>query len=393
MTVTMPYITGIAMSPFGKSRRTLSQLTEAVVARALADARVAPGDVDLVVFANAVGGLLLGQEMIRGQVFLRDTGLLGTPIVNVENACASGASALAVGAMAIGSESARTVLVVGAEKLAVADKGAAFAAIGSARDVTRTTGEDSDGRSPFMDIYAREAREYARLSGATSSDFALVSVKNRRHGALNPDAQFRSEVTADEVASSRMIVEPLRLLMCSPISDGAAAVVLSAGPDAHALRLRAVSLVSGTERSAGQDDSAAASASARAAAAAYEQADIGPEDVDVVELHDAVAPAELMAYEDLGLAKQGAGPELIRSGATALGGRLPVNPSGGLLARGHPIGATGCAQIVELATQLRHDGGGRQVGRTRVALAHNVGGWLGQDGAAAAVTIIAREAR
>ena len=389
MTVAVPYIRGIAMTRFGKSGQTLSQLTEAAVASALADARVTRDDVDLVVFSNAVGGLLLGQEMIRGQVALRGTGLLGTPIINVENACASGASALAVGAMAIGSDSARTVLVIGTEKLAVPDKAATFAAIGSARDMTRTAGSDGDGRSPFMDIYAREARDYAKVSGATDDDFAAVSVKNRRHGALNPDAQFRSEVTAAEVLSSRMIVEPLRLLMCSPISDGAAAIVLSADPDGHALRLRTVSLVSGTDRSAAQTSSA----SARAAALAYERADIGPEDIDVVELHDAVAPAELMAYEDLGLAGPGAGPDLIRSGATSLGGRLPVNPSGGLLARGHPIGATGCGQVVELAGQLRRASGARQVENARVALAHNVGGWLGEDGAAAAVTIISREAR
>lgn len=378
------------MTKFGRTNKSLNQLTEEAVSEAIADAQVTVDDIDLVVFANAVGGLLQGQEMIRGQVALRNTGLLGKPVFNVENACASGSSAVALARMAIRSAAARTVLVIGAEKLAVADKRAVFAAIGSARDVRCADADDPDsGRSPFMDIYAKESLEYSKLSGATSEDFAAVSVKNRSHGALNPNAQFASTITVAEVMNSRVIVDPLRLLMCSPISDGAAALVLTSSSgvgSGPAIKLRACAIVSGTDRS---DD--LPSASARAAKLAYEESGIGPDDLNVAEVHDAVAPAELMAYEDLLLAPKGGGVELMRSGVTRLGGALPINVSGGLIARGHPIGATGCAQLVELVGQLRGVNGSRQVDGATTALSHNVGGWLGNDGAVACVTILTRE--
>jgi acetyl-CoA acyltransferase len=241
-----------------------------------------------------------------------------------------------------------------------------------------------------MDVYAANTRAYMQQSGARIEDFAQVAVKNHRHGALNPKAQYRQEVTLDEVLASREISWPLTLLMCSPIGDGAAAVVVCADDytgrlDAEPVRVRACALVSGTDR--GQDTPGAVE---RAADRAYEQAGIGPDEVDVVELHDAAAPAELITYEELGLCGPGEGPKLIASGETALGGRVPVNTSGGLLSKGHPIGATGCGQIVELVDQLRGRAGDRQVEGARVALGENGGGFLGTDPAAMVVTILSK---
>jgi acetyl-CoA acetyltransferase len=352
------YIGGVGMTPFGRfAGQTVRSLATHAVEAALADAGVSIGDVEIAFFANAADGLLTGQEPISGQVALRDTGLLGIPIVNVENSCAS-AVHLAVTAVASGS--CDVALAVGAEKISNEDR--------------------AETGTLFMDVHADLARRYMERSGATERDFAEVAAKNRRHGAANPDAQFRAAVTAEEVLESRVISRPLRLLMCSPIGDGAAAVIVSSS---GAVRIRATALVSG----AGNSDSPPA----RAARHAYERAGIGPEDVDVLEVHDAAAPAELICYEELGLCHDGDAPQLLASGATALGGRRPVNPSGGLVARGHPIGATGCAQLVELTRQLRGRAGARQVEGARVGLAENAGGFLGSGPAAAVVTILSRD--
>jgi acetyl-CoA acetyltransferase len=226
-----------------------------------------------------------------------------------------------------------------------------------------------------------------RSSGATREDFAQVAVKSHRHAALNPYAQYRTEVTVDDVLASREIAPPLTLLMCSPIGDGAAALVVCSPEMARRLgaqvRVRACSLVSGRDRRAGEPG-----AVERAAETAYEQAGLGPGNLDVIELHDAAAPAELITYEELGLCGEGEGPALLASGATALGGKIPVNLSGGLLSKGHPIGATGCGQLVELADQLRGRCGQRQAAGARVALAQNGGGFLGTDAAAMVVTVL-----
>ncbi|WP_246398150.1 thiolase family protein [Mycobacterium vicinigordonae] len=387
------------MTAFGKwPQSTIRELAEAAVAEALGDAAMSPDEVGIVFFGNAVAGLMSGQEMIRGQAALRRTGLLGLPIVNVENACASASTALNLAVSSVASGAYDVAIAVGAEKLTDPDKTRAFDAIGSAVDLfeldmirRRVAGDtpvDEGKRSFFMDVYASIARDYMRASGATAADFAEVVVKSHYHGALNPKAQYRRRVTAGEVLSSRVVTDPLTLLMCSPIGDGAAAVVVCsparaarrAGPS---VRVRSTVLTSGTERDRDQPGSVE-----RAAVQAYEAAGIGPYDLDVIELHDAAAPAELVAYEELGLCAPGGGPGLLRSGRTRLGGSTVVNPSGGLLSKGHPIGATGCAQIVELADQLRGRCGARQVEGARVALAQNAGGYLGADGAAAVITIL-----
>jgi acetyl-CoA acyltransferase len=408
-------IAGAAMTQFGKfPDSTIRSLAEEAVAGALRDAGIGPEAVQMVFFSNATAGVLHGQEMIRGQVALRHTGLLGVPIVNVENACASASTAFHMACMAVRSGAVDVALAVGSEKLTHEDKARSFAAIGTAVDMLQlrelreqvrapqpvtagaTAGspgvvQDGSGdgnRSFFMDIYASMTRAYMERSGASVRDLAEVAVKSHRNAALNPKAQFRTEVSVEEVLASREISPPLTLLMCSPIGDGAAAVVVCSEDYARRLggapvRVRACTLVSGRDRSPGEPG-----AVERAAEGAYAEAGLGPGDLNVVEVHDAAAPAELMCYEELGLCGPGDGPRLLASGDTSLGGRLPVNPSGGLLSKGHPIGATGCGQLVELVDQLRGRCGPRQVEGARVALAENGGGFLGTDAAAMVVTIL-----
>jgi acetyl-CoA acetyltransferase len=408
--VTEVDIVGVGMTRFGKfPESTVRSLAEEAVTAALADAGLSPADVEIVFFSNAVAGIITGQEMIRGQVALRHTGLLGVPMVNVENACASASTAFNLAVAAVASGSVDVALAVGAEKLTHEDKSRSFAAIGTAVDLlqlddlrrwTRGGGsagsplpeeaEDESKRSFFMDVYAANTRDYMERAGATVEDFAEVAVKSHDHAALNPKAQYRTPVTVDEVLASRVVSRPLTLLMCSPIGDGAAAAVVCSAERARALsadpvRVRACSLVSGTDRTGDEPG-----AVERAAAKAYQTSGIGPTDVDVYELHDAAAPAELITYEELGMCARGDGPMLLRSGETRLGGSRVVNPSGGLLSKGHPIGATGCGQIVELTDQLRGRCGSRQVEGARVALAENGGGFLGTDAAAMVVTILSR---
>lgn len=396
------YVAGAGMTRFGKfPQATVRSLAEEATTDALADAGITTDEVGMVFFANAVQGVLTNQEMIRGQVALRHTGLLGLPLINVENACASASSAFHLACMAVGSGAVEIALAVGAEKLTHEDKARSFAAIGTAVDQLELAsireriaaaegnggGGQSEKRSMFMDFYAAGARGYMQASGATAEDFADIAVKSHHHASLNPKAQYRTEVTREEVLGSRIIADPLTLLMCSPIGDGAASLVVCSKEAAERLgakvKVRATALVSGRDREAGEPDS-----EELASKKAYEQADLGPESVDVVELHDAAAPAELIGYEKLGLCAPGDGPKLLASGDTALGGRCPVNTSGGLLSKGHPIGATGCAQLVELVDQLRGRCGPRQVDKARVALAQNGGGSLGSDAAAMVVTIL-----
>jgi acetyl-CoA acyltransferase len=398
-------IIGTGMTRFGRMPgEDLRSLSEAAVAEALGDAGLTPRDVQLVLFGNAVEGVMHGQEMIRAEVALRHTGLPGVPMINIENACASSSSAFQLACMAVSAGTAEVVLVVGAEHLTHQDKQRTFSALATAVDLYEhtdlaaqvngagTTAEGGTSHSPLMDLYAAKARAFMDHSGSTVEDLAQVSVKNRFHGSLNPRAQFRSPIDLDTVLGSRMISDPLRLLMCAPIGDGAAAVVVTSSE--FALRSQRPSvLVSGIGLTSNGADARAAQPVARAARAAFNQAGLEPGDVDVAEVHDACSAAELWLYEEVGLAKPGGASQLIRSGATQLGGSIPVNVSGGLLARGHPLGATGCAQLIELADQLRGRCGDRQVPGARIALAQNSGGILDDgDEAVAAVTILIQAA-
>ena len=384
---TSSQIAGTGIAVFDRSPATrLADQVQVAVTQALADAAVDLEHIDGVYVGNAASGLITGQEMIRGQVLLRDLDLRGVPIVNCENACASGSTALYLADTALRAGRAETLLVIGAEKMASEDKQRPMTALASAVDQERLSEEAPKirgGGSLFMDIYAQLARDYMMDHGARPEDFAELVVKNRRHASHNPVAQFGTLTTAAEVLHSRMINDPLTLPMCSPIGNGAAALVLTVRPQAGAspVRLLASSLASGQ----GRDGEPTV---VRAARAAYSQAGVTERDIDVVEVHDATAPAELIALEELGLLERGEAVFAARQGRLRVGGDLPTNPSGGLVCKGHPVGATGVAQVVEIADQLRGRAGGRQVEGARLGITENAGGWLSGDVASAAVHIV-----
>jgi acetyl-CoA acetyltransferase len=391
------YAIGVGMTPFRKHwDRTLRSLATDAVSQALHDAGVDASLVPYVYFANAVGGLVSGQEAIRGQVALRHAGLRAAAVFNIENACASGSSAAHLAWMTVASGQAEVAIAVGAEKLTHSDKAVTFRAYASGVDLDEIGGEDytedrlavavgTGNRSRFMDLYAAKAEAFMERTGATQADLARVVVKSRTFAAHNSRAQFRERLSVDDVLAAREIVWPLTLPMCSPIGDGAAAIVLGTKQAAVAaggplVRIRASVISSAVD---GQTDAAE-----RAIGAAYDLASVEPSDLSVVELHDAAAPAELEYYESLQLAKPEDAASMLASGATSIGGRVYVNPSGGLLAKGHPVGASGCAQLVELTEQLKGRSGDRQHPNPGLALALNAGGSIGDDTAAVGVTIL-----
>jgi acetyl-CoA acetyltransferase len=374
-------VTGVGMTPFGRHQdRSLLSLSEEAFDAALDDCGLGAGDVDAVYYSNSAAGLITGQEMIRGEVALRDTPLGGVPIVNVDNACASGGTAMHLAWMAVASGYAETAIAVGAEKLFHEDKSLSFAAIESGTDLSVDIGEQVEG-SIMMSAYAAKARHYAEANGPVEDALADIAIKNRHHAEANSRAQFTKPIDREDVASSRLVAEPLRLLTCSPLTDGAAAAVFRRADrggdravDIKATVLRSWSPVGGIAK--------------RAADAAYEAAGTSAEEVSLFALHDACAFAELQQYEQIGIAGPGAAAELVAAGETAIGGRFPVNTDGGLMSRGHALGATGLAQIFELVTQLRGEAGERQVEGANRAFALNCGGWMGDDYAAAAATVL-----
>jgi len=394
-------ITGVGMTRFMKyPDKGLKQLGAEAVKAAVEDAGIPLDAIEVAYVGNCAAGLVTGQESIRGQVVLSTIGVGKIPIVNVENACASGSTALMQAAVAVTAGIADVVLALGVEKLTHPDKMRSFAAFAGAMDVdelqeliaelAKKSGEGAgQNRSMFMDVYAQAARAHMEKYGTTKEQFAAVSAKNSFHGSLNPRAQFREALTVEDVLNDRLIVEPLTRPMCSPIGDGAAAAVVMNPRKARELgirkpvRLRSMVMHSGWNH--GDDEPDTVELCAREA---YEEAGLGPGDLDVAEVHDASAPGEIMAYEALGLCPKGEGGPLVEQGHTRLGGRLPVNTSGGLLRKGHPVGATGIAQIVELTEQLQGRAGKRQVEGARLAMAQNGGGKSGNDAAAMIVTIL-----
>ena len=328
--------------------------------------------------------------MIRGQVALRKHALARVPVFNVENACASGGSALNLAFEAIRAGAADVAIAMGVEQLHHEDKSRAFNALRGSTDIEEI-GEGTPGQvaanSVLMDYYAAVAQAYLDEYDATARDFALVAVKNRRHAADNPLAHLRKPQTVEEVVGGRMISPPLTLPMCSPMTDGAAALVLCSEEYGRRLQTNMVEMVA-SQLAAGTGRGS--SPVRDAASAVYRVSGYGPGDFDLIELHDAAAPAELLQYAEIGLCEEGQGHHLVRRGDTSLGGRIPINTSGGLLSRGHPLGATGCAQIVELCMQLRGRAERRQVASARLAMAINGGGWLDGTYAVAVATIVRR---
>jgi len=403
-------IVGAGMTDFGKFLdRSMKDIAGEAVKGALDSAGIDKSKLQVAVVGNATAGLITGQEMIRGQVALREMGIGGIPIINTENACASSSTAFHVAWMYVASGMYDVALAVGMEKLYHEDKTKSFRAIGAAVDVewvqqmqaqakAAEEKEKADNpsvaegagekRSMFMDFYAAFARSHMAKYGTTKEQFARVAVKNHYHGSLNPHAQYREVYSLEDVLASPPVAEPLTRLMCSPIGDGAAATVIVSADIAKQFTtkpvyVKASVLGSGYDRQPGDPD-----VTRRVVQQAYEMAGVGPEDLSVVECHDASAPAELILYEDIGLCAPGEGGKLIDSRATYVDGPIPVNTSGGLISKGHPIGATGVAQIYEIFTQLRGEAGDRQVKNPKVGMTENGGGMVKGDPAALAVHIL-----
>lgn len=406
------YIAGVGMTPFGNHIAVpLKTLAGKAVTKALEDSGLEASDIEAAYMSNAAGGQIVGQAMISGQVALRELGIGHIPVINVENACASASTALNQAATMITAGIYDVVLACGYEKLFHEDKAVIMSVFSSGVDVENPAGlkgllydtcttfgiEPPDQthaakRSAFMDIYAVAARYHMENYGTTQEDFAAVSAKNSFHGSLNPNAQFRERVEVEDVLAAREIIYPLTLPMCSPIGDGAAATILISEKKARELGLiNPVRVMSSVLGSGWEHDVEAESVVQVCAREAYEEAGIGPQDLSCIELHDASAPSEIMTYDYLGICERGEAGALIADGVTRLGGRLPINTSGGLLRKGHPVGATGIAQIVELTLQLQGRAGERQVEGARFGLAQNAGGSIGMDPAASVVTILGRE--
>lgn len=382
----VPLLAGGAIGPFRRFvERSLADIALPVIRDAMHDAGIAAADIQAAFVGNAFGGAIIGQESILAQVLLQSAGLSGIPMQTVKNACSSGSSAVHLGWSAVAYQQYDCVLVLGAEKLTHDDKHKAFAALATATD-HRSVAAD---RSVFMDVNAERATRYMQAYGATPRHFAKVAAKNRRHASLNERASIRTPISVEEVLADRVVVPPLTRAMCGGVVDGAACLIL-VSPDfakrrglSHTTRVVASGLVSGVN-----GDSEAASATARAGAAAYAQSGVDPKEIAVAEVHDSTAPQELFDLEDLMFCARGDAIRLTDDGATALGGRIPVNTSGGLTSRGHPVGATGVAQMIEIHEQLLGRAGARQAGTPKVGLAQMAGGLLGRDSAVATVHIL-----
>jgi benzoylsuccinyl-CoA thiolase BbsB subunit len=374
-------VIGVGMIPFGKyPERTLVELAWPAVKAAITDACIPKSRIEAAYCGTVFGGMMSGQRILAA------IGISGIPIVNVENACSSSSSAFRQAVMAVRSGMHDVVLVIGVEKLTKFG--------GGTLPLEDEDWEVSQGMV-MPALYAMRANRYMHDYGLTREQLAKVSVKNRRNGALNEDAQMRKEVTVEEVLASRPIAEPFTLLQCCPTGDGAAAIVLCSERVAPQYRsdlihVRASDLTSGRYMS-GFRDMTIPEITVRGAKEAFEEASLGPEDIDVAEVHDAFSIAELLYYEAFGFCGRGEAGRLIDQGETNIDGRIAVNPSGGLLAKGHPIGATGAAQIVEIVRQLRGEAGARQVSNAKVGLTHATGGGIsGFDHGACSIHIFAR---
>ena len=406
------HIVGVGMTPFGKFLdRSVKSLTEEAVTLALRDAGATKDDIGAAFFANAVQSPLEGQHMVAGQIALREMGFERLPIVNVENACASASTAFNLAYAHLKAGLCDVALAVGAEKMFSTDKAKTFSVFDGAWDVHDLAGiqenlatlagdnkpvagdPPANERSVFMDLYANMAKFHMRSYGMTERQLATVAAKNHQHSAHNPLSQYQRAMTVDEVLAARRIVWPLTLPMCAPISDGAAAAILVTDealgrfPDARPVEVLATVVASGSVR---RPEDAQHHICRLAAKKAYEAAGIGPNDISVAEVHDATAFAEVIQAENLGFCEIGQGGRLAESGATTIGGKVPINPSGGLESKGHPIGATGLGQIYELTLQLRNEASTRQVEGARFAIAENGGGLHGFEEAVACITILGR---
>jgi len=380
------YILGVSMTRFGKFLdKTLKDLAYEPVWNVIHESNIDPHDIDIAFVGNAYAGLITGQESIRGQVVLREVGINRIPIINVENACASGSTAFYLAQKAVASGQSELALALGVEKLFCDDTGKSLKALATSSDI------DIEGRMGilFAGIYSMRVRAHMERYGLTREQFAKVAVKNHDHGALNPHAQYRNRVTIEEVLNSRMIADPITLLMTCPMGDGGAAVLIGTKEMAKRMGKRPVKVGSTVLGSFGFTRNDEPNIAARVSKKAYQEAGVSPGDIQVAEVHDAVAPVELFLYEELGFCGPGESGRMIDEGVTWLGGRLPVNTSGGLTAKGHPAGATGLAQVAEIVWQMREEAGERQIKPAPyIGLVENGGGNVAGETAVVAVHIL-----
>lgn len=408
------YIAGIAMTVFGRHPdRSLEDLAGEALGGALKDAGCQVGDIEGAYYAGITNGPLQGQYAIPGQVVLSRLGVEGVPVYNIDNGCAAGSSAFALAVQSLKAGSADVALAIGAEKMNVADKLMVLKLMEAGWDVGRADenyarlitmgegvvppeGSESDKPySKFMAIYAALCRNHMAKYGTTQRQLAAVSAKNHQHSVHNPFSQFRKPFSIEEVLASPPITYPLTLPMCAPVSDGSAAAIVCTEEGLKRIgadRSRCIKVVASVVRSASSRtiDQPEQNLARLAANKAYDMAGLGPKDMDVAEVHDAAAMGEILQVENLGFVGIGEGGPAAERGDFTLGGRIPVNTSGGLESKGHPLGATGIGQLFELVTQLRGEAGERQVEGARHAIQENGGGMIGVEEAAVAVHILSK---
>lgn len=405
------FIIGSGMIRFGKySDETARTMAEKAVRLALADAGLEKRDLHAAFFSNTFWGMFTNQHSIRGQVVLRGMGIDKIPVTNVENACAGASTALHLAYMGVRAEMFDVAIAIGSEKITSPNKLQSLQAYASCMDMENFAShvqmildvgksfaialpeDDSapgQGRSIFMDAYAMGARWHMDRFGSTQRQLAVISAKNHFHGSLNPLAQYQKPMTIEEVLADPPVAYPLTRAMCAPVGDGAAAAIVCSDAflrkldGARPIKILASILGQGSDR-----DLDGVDIGERLSKQAYEFSGLGPEDIDMAELHDATAYGELHQTEAMGFCRPGEGGPFAESGATRLGGDKPINTSGGLECRGHPIGASGLAQIFELVTQLRGEAGQRQVEGAKTALAENGGGNIGLEEAAMCIHIL-----
>jgi acetyl-CoA acetyltransferase len=405
------YIVGLGMIRFNKyPDRTVRDMAHEVTNLALKDAGLDKAALQAAFFSNTFWGMFSNQHSIRGQVALRSMGIDAIPVTNVENACAGASTALHLAYTGVRAGMVDVALAVGSEKITDPDKMKSLTAYATCMDVENferhinmmmelnktfkvaippDQAPPGDGRSIFMDAYAMGAKWHMSRFGSTQQQLAAICAKNHWHGSLNPMAQYQQDMTVADVLADKPIAYPLTRAMCAPVGDGAAAAIVCSEAylkrlaAARPIRILASVLGSGTDRDLDGED-----IGERLAKQAYDAAAVGPQDIDLAELHDATSYGELHQTEAMGFCPMGEGGPWAESGATKLGGKQPVNTSGGLECRGHPIGASGLAQIYELGVQLRGDAGPRQVEGARLGLAENGGGNIGVEEAAMCIHIL-----
>ena len=416
------YVIGVHTMPFGKHlNKTIPEMTKITVDGVIEDACISKTDIQSVHFGNCTWGYSEDQHGVRSQIAMYEAGIDQVPITNVEGACATGSIAFNGAWKDILSGLYECTLAVGVEKLYMKDKKKmmdAFRVVGLdvahedehfdlldeiSSDITFNVPEETAPHSRFMDVYRYAALRHMQDYGTTREQLAAVAAKSHNNAMLNPNAQYHIPMTTEDVLKDYTVVWPFTRSMCSPIGDGAASAVLCSEEFLNTLpkkiQKRAIKVLASVQNSYVIDDSSLsnrerslkANGSIRASKIAYEMANVKPEDIDVAEVHDASAIAEILQCENLGFCAPGEGGKLAESGETKIGGSISVNPSGGLLSRGHPIGASGLAMMHEIVIQLRGEAGERQVNGAKIGLIENGGGNVGVGEAACVINILKKD--